>query len=75
MSGATRPIAAVVTAAVLFGTAGTAQALGPDDATPLGVGATRICIGTVVLWLAIIIAPSGPIVDRGASGRFGGIGD
>jgi DME family drug/metabolite transporter len=60
VSGVTRPVAAVVTAAVLFGTAGTAQALGPDDATPLGVGATRICIGTIVLWLAIIIAPSGP---------------
>ena len=43
-------------AAVLFGTAGTAQALGPDAATPLGVGAERIAVGTVVLWLAIAIA-------------------
>jgi DME family drug/metabolite transporter len=60
VSGVARPIGAVVAAAVLFGTAGTAQALGPDDATPLGVGATRICIGTAVLWLAIVFAPSGP---------------
>ena len=43
-------------AAVLFGTAGTAQALGPDAATPLGVGAERIVVGTTVLWLAIALA-------------------
>ena len=43
-------------AAVLFGTAGTAQALGPDTATPLGVGAGRIVVGTAVLWLAIALA-------------------
>ncbi len=43
-------------AAMLFGTAGTAQALGPDAATPLGVGAERIVVGTAVLWLAIAIA-------------------
>jgi drug/metabolite transporter, DME family len=60
VSGAARPIVAVVSAAVLFGTAGTAQALGPDNATPLGVGATRIGLGTTVLWLAIVIAPNGP---------------
>jgi len=46
----------VLAAAVLFGTAGTAQALGPDAATPLGVGVWRIGVGTVVLWLAIAIA-------------------
>ncbi len=43
-------------AAVLFGTAGTAQALGPDAATPLGAGADRIVLGTSVLWLAIALA-------------------
>ena len=41
---------------MLFGTAGTAQALGPDAATPLGVGAERIAVGTLVLWLAIAVA-------------------
>ncbi|HSL75170.1 MAG TPA: EamA family transporter [Ilumatobacteraceae bacterium] len=50
---AARPIAAVVAAAVLFGTAGTAQELGPDGTTPLGVGAMRIAIGTIVLWCAV----------------------
>ncbi|MCC4908851.1 DMT family transporter [Microbacterium sp. cx-59] len=39
------PVLAVVAAAVLFGTTGTAQALGPDSTTPLGVGAARLLIG------------------------------
>jgi drug/metabolite transporter, DME family len=41
---------AIVLSAVLFGSTGTAQALGPDAATPYGVGAIRIAIGAVVLW-------------------------
>ena len=53
-----RPIAAVLAAAVLFGTSGAALALGPDSATPLGVGAVRIGLGVVVLWLAIAISPA-----------------
>lgn len=32
-------------AAALFGTTGTAQALGPDATTPLGVGAARLLVG------------------------------
>ncbi|MBI1378590.1 MAG: EamA family transporter [Frankiales bacterium] len=35
----------VLGAAVLFGTTGTTQALGPSGTTPLGVGAARIVIG------------------------------
>lgn len=46
MSGAL----AVVTAAVLFGTTGTAQALGPAGTTALGVGGLRIAVGAVALW-------------------------
>jgi DME family drug/metabolite transporter len=46
-------VLSVLAAGALFGTAGTAQALGPDDTTPLGVGITRIVIGAVVLALAI----------------------
>jgi DME family drug/metabolite transporter len=38
----------VLAAAVLFGTTGTAQALGPD-ASPLAVGAARIAVGAVLL--------------------------
>lgn len=36
---------AVLAAAVLFGTTGTSQALGPDDASPLAIGAVRLAIG------------------------------
>ena len=39
------PRVAVLLAAVLFGTTGTAQALGPDGAAPLTVGAARIVVG------------------------------
>lgn len=44
---------AVVAAAALFGTAGTARELGPDGTTAIGVGAARIVIGTAVLWIAV----------------------
>ncbi len=36
---------AILAAAVLFGTTGTSQALGPDGTTPLSVGALRMVIG------------------------------
>lgn len=40
---------AVVSAAALFGTTGTAQAMGPSGTTPLGVGAVRLAVGAAVL--------------------------
>lgn len=40
---------AVLVAAVLFGTTGTAQALGPTDSTPLAVGAARLLVGGTAL--------------------------
>ena len=43
--GRGRAVASVLGAATLFGTTGTAQALGPSGTTPLGVGAARIVIG------------------------------
>jgi drug/metabolite transporter, DME family len=43
------PVLAVLAAAALFGTTGTAQALGPPGATPLGVGAVRLAAGALVL--------------------------
>ena len=39
----------VVAAATLWGTTGTAQALGPDGASSVAVGATRNVVGAVVL--------------------------
>lgn len=38
-------VIAVIAAAVLFGTTGTSQALGPDGTTPLSVGVMRLVIG------------------------------
>jgi DME family drug/metabolite transporter len=49
------PLVAVLGAAVLFGTSGTAQELGPDGSTPLGVAAIRIAIGSAVLWAAVAV--------------------
>jgi DME family drug/metabolite transporter len=45
----------VLLAAVLFGTTGTAQALGPDGTSPLTVGAARIAVGAAAL-VAIALA-------------------
>ena len=54
MSAPTGPaVAAVLAAAVLFGTTGTAQALGPDSTSPLGVGAVRLAVGGLALLLVL----------------------
>ena len=50
--------AQVLVAAILFGTTGTAQALGPDGSTPMTVGASRILIGGGIL-AAMALASSG----------------
>jgi drug/metabolite transporter, DME family len=42
-------VGSVLAAAVLFGTTGTSQALGPDTTTPLGVGTARLAIGGAAL--------------------------
>ena len=47
------PVVQVLLAAVLFGTTGTAQALGPDGTTPLGVGAARLATGGLALLLVL----------------------
>jgi DME family drug/metabolite transporter len=52
----------VVVAGVLFGTAGTAQALGPEGTTPVAVGVLRIAIGAVALVLAM------PLLGRSPGG-------
>lgn len=57
--------ALIVGAAVLWGTTGTAQALGPDGADPLGVGAVRLLLGGVAL-LAVGLAGGGGRAVRGA---------
>ncbi len=64
-----------LTAAILFGTTGTAQALGPDGASSLSVGSARIVIGgaclALVSWLLWLrsrrtmrhVEPGQPITD------------
>lgn len=52
------PSMAVVAAAVAFGTTGTAQALGPDGTTPLGLGTARIAVGAAALWCFAARMPS-----------------
>jgi DME family drug/metabolite transporter len=50
----------VLLAAVCFGTTGTAQALGPDSASAVTVGAVRIAVGAVLLAVvARVVAPRG----------------
>jgi drug/metabolite transporter, DME family len=62
----------VLTAAVLFGTTGTALALGPDGSTPLTVGAMRILIGGSLLAGVALLSggwrghwPLGPVLIAG----------
>lgn len=50
-------VIAVLVAAMLFGTTGTAQALGPDGTTPLSVGAVRLAVGgTGLALIAFVLA-------------------
>jgi DME family drug/metabolite transporter len=50
-----RSVVLVVAASVLFGTTGTAVALGPDDLTPLQAGAARLIVGgaALMVWVAV----------------------
>lgn len=57
---------AVLAAAMLFGTTGTSQALGPDGTTPLSVGVTRLVIGGTAL------AAIGFVLARRRRRRSGG---
>ena len=48
----------VVLAAVCFATTGTAQQLGPDSSSPLGVATIRFFIGSLVLFIIASLRPS-----------------
>ncbi len=54
MTAMSRNHLAVLLAAVCFGTTGTAQALGPDDASPATVGAIRIAVGAGRLAVVLV---------------------
>jgi DME family drug/metabolite transporter len=46
-------MALVILAGILYGTAGTAAALGPSSATPLAIGGLRLMSGALVLFLIL----------------------
>src|SRR4051812_32667362 len=54
-----RAVGAILLAAALFGTTGTAQALGPGSTTPLGVGAARLVVGELALLAVLPVLGSG----------------
>jgi len=49
----------VLLAALCFGTTGTAQALGPEGAQPLAVGAVRIVVGAALLLVVLAVMGGG----------------
>jgi DME family drug/metabolite transporter len=61
-------VLAVVVAAILFGTTGTAIELGPDGVSPWGVGTLRIVIGAASLWVLARSLPRRTQL-RGTTGR------
>ena len=54
----------VVLAAVCFATTGTAQQLGPDSSSPLGVAAIRFFIGSIMLFLLSSVRPKRHLVSE-----------
>ncbi|MBS3678853.1 EamA family transporter [Ornithinibacillus massiliensis] len=45
----------ILLAAILWGTTGTSQALAPDSAHPIAIGATRLAVGGVFLLLIVLL--------------------
>ncbi len=65
---------AVIFAGVCFGTTGTAQALGPSGSSPLVVGAARLLLGSIFLWLFHhLIRSTGPRI-KSSDLILGGVG-
>lgn len=64
----------VLLAAVLFGTTGTAQALGPDGTDPTAVGAARVLAAAVLLVLVARWAPRGSGAWSVGAVAIGGLG-
>jgi DME family drug/metabolite transporter len=62
-------VLAVLAAALLFGTTGTSMALGPEDTTPLSVGAVRLVIGGTGLALIAFVLARRHARQASAAGR------
>lgn len=54
MTGRLSPFLILI-AAILWGTTGTAQALAPDNAHPVAIGATRLAVGGVFLLVVVLL--------------------
>ena len=61
----------VVCAATLWGTTGTARALGPDGTSPAAVGAARLIVGGACLVLLLARRGGAPAVPAGRRARRG----
>jgi DME family drug/metabolite transporter len=64
-----RPVLFVLLSAVCFGTTGTSQAYGPDEASSAAVGLTRIVVGGLLLgvvarWVAVRASNAPLVLDR-----------
>jgi DME family drug/metabolite transporter len=66
------PVLAVILAAVLFGTTGTAQAFGPEGASSVSIGAARILVGGGLLGaIALVTALRRRTSEAGAASAPG----
>lgn len=54
MKGKLSPLL-IILAAILWGTTGTAQALAPENAHPIAIGATRLAVGGIFLLVIVLI--------------------
>mgnify|MGYP003521471720 CR=1 FL=1 len=62
------PVLAVLLAALLFGTTGTAQALADVDGSPMSIGAVRILLGGGILACVALVTGSGRFAPRFSPG-------
>jgi DME family drug/metabolite transporter len=75
--GGPMAVGSVILGGGLFGTAGTAQALGPSATTPLAVGTARLLVGALLLLAAISFQRRSPVAAvrlwRSRAGLIAGI--
>jgi DME family drug/metabolite transporter len=73
MKGRLKNYGALIFAGVCFGTTGTAQALGPKGSSPLVVGAARLLLGSIFLWIIHITLKTHTAKIKSADLLLGGV--
>ena len=73
MKGRLKNYGALIFAGVCFGTTGTAQALGPKGSSPLVVGAARLLLGSIILWIIHITLKTHTAKIKSADLLLGGV--